>query len=39
MPFDDAVTSVAHNDDVIPRLSDTNCRQLALGLVADDALY
>lgn len=33
------VLTVTHNDDVVPRLNDANCRQLARDLIADDALY
>lgn len=34
-----ALTTLTHNDDAVPRLSDTNCRQLALDLIADDDCY
>lgn len=33
------VLSIVHNDDLVPRLSDCNCHQLAIDLIADDALY
>ncbi|KAJ1456090.1 hypothetical protein M885DRAFT_518562 [Pelagophyceae sp. CCMP2097] len=33
------VTAVVHNDDMVPRLSDANCAQLADELVRDDANY
>ena len=33
------LTSLTHNDDAVPRLSDANCRQLAMDLIADDVRF